>query len=152
MDYAVHGIHQARVLEWSLSLLQGIIPTQGSNPCLPHCKHIIYQLSHKGNQKVLEWVAYRFSSGSSQPRNWTRITCIAGGVFPTELSGKPLKSGSPIFWKCSSFLWNIFKSPTFYPSNDFFTDFPNSALSLFLLIRFSFRSLSPKCHLSLQKE
>ena len=72
--------------------------------------------------------------------------------LPTELSGKPLKSGSPMFWKCSSLLWNIFKSPTFYPFNDLFTDFPNSALSLFLLIRCSFRSLPPKCHLSLQKE
>ena len=31
----------------SLSLLQGIFPTQGSNPGLPHCKWILYQLSHK---------------------------------------------------------------------------------------------------------
>ena len=33
----------------SLSLLQGIFPTQGLNPCLPHCRQILYQLSHKGN-------------------------------------------------------------------------------------------------------
>ena len=33
----------------SLSLLQGIFPTQGSNPSLPHCKRILYQLSHKGS-------------------------------------------------------------------------------------------------------
>ena len=32
----------------SLSLLQGIFPTQGSNPCPPHCRLILYQLSHKG--------------------------------------------------------------------------------------------------------
>ena len=32
----------------SLSLLQGIFPTQGSNPGLPHCRWIPYQLSHKG--------------------------------------------------------------------------------------------------------
>ena len=31
----------------SLSLLQGIIPTQGSNPGLPHCRQIIYQLSYQ---------------------------------------------------------------------------------------------------------
>ena len=31
----------------SLSLLQGIFPTQGSNPCLLHCRRILYQLSHK---------------------------------------------------------------------------------------------------------
>ena len=33
----------------SLSLLQGIIPTQGSNPGLLHCRQILYQLSHKGS-------------------------------------------------------------------------------------------------------
>ena len=31
----------------SLSLLQGIFPTQGSNPGLLHCRQILYQLSHK---------------------------------------------------------------------------------------------------------
>ena len=30
----------------SQSLLQGIFPTQGSNPGLLHCKQILYQLSH----------------------------------------------------------------------------------------------------------
>ena len=30
----------------SCSLLQGIFPTQGSNPCLPYCRQILYQLSH----------------------------------------------------------------------------------------------------------
>ena len=29
----------------SLSLLQGIFPTQGSNPGLMHCRQILYQLS-----------------------------------------------------------------------------------------------------------
>ena len=32
----------------SLSLLQGIFPTQGSNPGLPHCWQILYQLSYQG--------------------------------------------------------------------------------------------------------
>ena len=31
----------------SFSLLQGIFPTQGSNPGLPHCRWTLYQLSHK---------------------------------------------------------------------------------------------------------
>ena len=63
----------------SLSLLQEIFPTQGSNPGLPHCKWILYQLSHKGSPRILEWVVYPFSSGSSWPRNWTRVSCIGGG-------------------------------------------------------------------------
>ena len=33
----------------SLSLLQGIFPTHGSNPGLLHCRRILYQLSHKGS-------------------------------------------------------------------------------------------------------
>ena len=37
----------------SLSLLQGIFPTQGSNPGLPHCKQTIYQLSHKGSPSII---------------------------------------------------------------------------------------------------
>ena len=35
----------------SLSLLQGIIPTQGSNSGLPHCRQILYQLSSKGSKR-----------------------------------------------------------------------------------------------------
>ena len=47
MDYAVHGILQASTGVGSLSLLQGIFPTQGFNPGLPHCRQILYQLSGK---------------------------------------------------------------------------------------------------------
>ena len=65
----------------SLSLLQGIFPTQGSNPGLPHGRRILYQLNHKESPRILEWVAYPFSSGSSWPRNQTGISCIAGGFF-----------------------------------------------------------------------
>ena len=64
-----------------LSLLQGIFPTQGSNPGIPHYRQILYQLSHKGSPRILEWVACPFSSGSSWPRNQTRVSCIAGGFF-----------------------------------------------------------------------
>ena len=65
----------------SLSLLQGIFPSQGSNPGLPHCRRILYQLSHKGSPRILEWVAYPFSRGSSQSRDWTGGSCIAGRFF-----------------------------------------------------------------------
>ena len=36
----------------SLSLLQGIFPTQGSNPGLPICGQILYQLKHKGSPSL----------------------------------------------------------------------------------------------------
>ena len=62
----------------SHSLLQGIFPTQGSNPGLPHCRWILYQLSHQGSPRILECVDYSFSRGSSQPRDQTQVSCIAG--------------------------------------------------------------------------
>ena len=65
----------------SLFLLQGIFPTQGLNPGLLHCRQILYQVSHKESPRILEWVAYPFSSWSSRPRNWTRVSCIAGRFF-----------------------------------------------------------------------
>ena len=54
MDYVVHGILQAR---------------------------------------ILEWVAFPFSRGSSQPRDPTQASCIAGGLFTSEPQGKPKKTG-----------------------------------------------------------
>ena len=56
----------------SLSLLQGIFPTQGLNPGLPHCRWIIYPLSHKRSPRILEWVAYSFSRWifPTQELNW----------------------------------------------------------------------------------
>ena len=38
----------------SLSLLQGIFPTQGLNPGLPHCRQILYQMSHNGSHKEIK--------------------------------------------------------------------------------------------------
>ena len=55
--------------EGSLSLPQGIFPTQGLNPGLPHCRHILHHLSPQGSPRIMKWVAYPFSRGSSRPRN-----------------------------------------------------------------------------------
>ena len=65
------------------TLLQGIFPTQGSNPGLLHCRQILYHLSHQGKPISTEVgnLAYPFSRGSSQPRNWTKVSCIAGAFF-----------------------------------------------------------------------
>ena len=65
----------------SLSLLQGIFPTHGLNPSLLYGRQILYQLNHKGSPRILEWVAYFFSSGSSWPRNQTGVSCITGRLF-----------------------------------------------------------------------
>jgi len=36
----------------SHSLLQGIFLTQGSNPGLPHCRQVLYHLSHQGSPYI----------------------------------------------------------------------------------------------------
>ena len=47
----VHGILQARILEWvAIPFSRGIFPTQGSNPGLQHCRQILYCLSHQGSR------------------------------------------------------------------------------------------------------
>ena len=69
----------------SLSLLQGIFPTQGLNPGLPHCRQILYQLSHKGSARILEWLA---PSPGDLPDPGIELGSPADSL-PTELSGKP---------------------------------------------------------------
>ena len=63
----------------SLSFSRGS-PQPRDRPGLLHCRQIHYQLSHKGSPRILEWVAYPFSSRSSQPRNrW--VSWVSGGFF-----------------------------------------------------------------------
>ena len=54
------------------ALLQGVFPNQESKLGLPHCRQILYQLSHQGSPRILEWVAYPFSRGSSWPQESNR--------------------------------------------------------------------------------
>ena len=68
MDYAVHGILQARILEWVAFPFSGDLPNPGITG-LPHCRRILYQLNHKGSPRILEWVAYAF---------------LLQGIFPTQ--------------------------------------------------------------------
>ena len=79
MDYTVHGILQARILE------RVAMPSfrESSQPRdrTQDSRIILYQLSHRGTPRILEWVTYSFSSRSSQLRNWTGVSCIAGGFF-----------------------------------------------------------------------
>ena len=112
---SIHGIFQARVLEWgAIAFSRGIFLTQGLNQGLPHCRQLILPSEPPGKPKgkeievaqscptlcdpmdcslpgssvhgifqaiVLEWIAISFSRGSSQPRDRTQASCIAGRFF-----------------------------------------------------------------------
>ena len=43
--------------------------------------------------RVLEWVAMPFARGSSQPRDWTQASCIAGGFFTNWATRKTKNTG-----------------------------------------------------------
>ena len=66
--FSVHGILQARILEWiAISFSRGIFPTQGSNPGLLHCRQMLYPLNHQGKlfvmppQKTIQTMVGKFS-------------------------------------------------------------------------------------------
>ena len=58
------------------ALLKGIFPIQGSNSGLPHCRWILYRLSHQGSPRVLELFAVPSSRESFRHRDWTHISCF----------------------------------------------------------------------------
>ena len=100
---SVHGILQGKNTGVAChALLQGIFPTQGSNPDFPHCRWFLYHLSHQGSPRMLEWVAYPFFRGPSQPKNQTRVSHLAGRFF-IILSHQ----GSPMFKVCNMFIWYL---------------------------------------------
>ena len=91
MDYRVMEFSWPEYWRGSFSLLQGIFPTQGWNPGLPHCRWILYQLNHKGSPRILEWVAYPFSRRSSLPSNQTGVSCICRQIlYQLSYEGSPI--------------------------------------------------------------
>ena len=46
--FSLHGLLKARILGWvAMPFSRGIFPTQGPHPGLPHCRQILYRLSHQ---------------------------------------------------------------------------------------------------------
>ena len=81
MDFSPWNSPGQNTREGSLSLIQGVFPTQGSISGLLHCRQILYQLSHKGSPRILEWVAYPFSRGSSQPKELNQSLLHCGWIL-----------------------------------------------------------------------
>ena len=65
----------------------GIEPrTQELNPGFLHCRQILYQLNHKGNPRILEWVAFPFPGGLPNPGIKPGSPALQEDSLPTELS------------------------------------------------------------------
>ena len=84
--------------------LQEIFPTQGSNPGFLHCRWILYHLSHQRSPRILQWVAYPFSGGSSQPRNRAGVSYIAGRYLTSSATRKVWDGHAKKTWKILSIL------------------------------------------------
>ena len=77
MDYTVHGILQARILEWVTVPFSRV----SSQPKDRTRSPTLQADSLPGKRMNTEWVTYTFSSGSFRLRDPTRVCCIAGGFF-----------------------------------------------------------------------
>ena len=82
MDCTVHGILQARILEWvAFPFSRGSFQPRDQIQVSHVAGRFFTSRAYQGSPRILKWVAYPFSSGSSRPRNWTGVSRIAGGFF-----------------------------------------------------------------------
>ena len=90
MNYAVHGILQASILEWvAFSFSRGSSQLRDQAQ-VSHTAGVLYQLSHMGRPRMLEWVAYILSPGDlPDPGIEQGSPALQADSLPTELSGKP---------------------------------------------------------------
>ena len=92
MDYTVHGMLQARILEWvAFPFTRGSSQPRDQAQASHNCRWILYQLSHKGSPRILEWMAYSFSRESSDTGIELGSPALQVDSLPAELPGKPLK-------------------------------------------------------------
>ena len=91
---SVHGDSPGKITGVGChTFFQRTFPTQSLNPGLPHCRQFIYHLSDQGSPRIVEQEAQEYwrgplLQGSSLPRNWTGVSCIAGGFFTSWATGE----------------------------------------------------------------
>ena len=93
----------------SLSFLQGILPTQVSNPGLSHWRWILYQLSHNVSPRILVWVAYPLSMDLPNLGIEPGSPTFQADSLPTELSGKSACKLA-LVWHLGSQVWRMFSA------------------------------------------
>ena len=79
MDHRVHGLLQARILEWV-----AVPSSRGSSQSGDQTQVSSIAgrlLNHQGSPRILEWVASPLCNRSSWSRNWTRVFCPTGEFF-----------------------------------------------------------------------
>ena len=69
--------------------------------CPTFCDRMVYTVHGILQARILEWVAFPFSRGSSQPRDWTQVSGTAGRFFTSWATGKPM----PVIYKCCKIIF-----------------------------------------------
>ena len=87
---ALSGLHEFLCLSILITLL-GIFPTQRWNPGLPHCRRILYQLSHKGSPRNTEGDSLSLLQRifPTQESNWCLLHCRRL-LYQLSYQGTPL--------------------------------------------------------------
>ena len=62
-------------------IIFGKVKAEVAKSCLTICDSMDCSIHGILQARILEWAAVPFSRGSSQPRDWTQVSCIAGGLF-----------------------------------------------------------------------
>ena len=93
LDFTVHGILQARILEWVAFPFSRVSSQPRDRIQVSRIAVRFFTIWATGSPGILEWVPYPFSSKSSQPRNWLGSPALQADSLPTELSGKPIVVG-----------------------------------------------------------
>ena len=68
---AVHGVENVKEVTW---------------PCPTLCDPMDYTVHGILQARIVEWVVFLFYRGSSQPRDRTQVSCIAGGFFTNQVT------------------------------------------------------------------
>ena len=71
------------------SLCISILKVKVAQSCPTLCDPRDYTVHGILKARILEWVAFPFSSGSSQPRDWTQVSALQMDSLPPEPQGKP---------------------------------------------------------------
>ena len=84
-------------------IIRDMMKVKVTQSWLTLCHLMNYRVHGILQARILEWIAFPFSRGSSQPRNCTQVSCIAGGFF-TNLA---TREAQEIWYKCTQtqILW-----------------------------------------------
>ena len=89
---------------------------KGFQSCLPLCNPVDYTAHGILQARILEWVAFPFSRGSSQPRDRTQVSCIAGRFF-TSWATREARGSLRVYEKakCSPKQWESTRKTLSHP-------------------------------------